>query len=222
MNTKLLRLKYAVATCVLALTVGTANASTFNVSGSFLSSSVTTLACIACGPVPSPDVGASLSGTVTITNTVLTSVNLTTSPNGPAFVETLPGYFSLGFVWTPGTLGTSATLSNLSPDGLSWDLSLVRVNPGATGGGSLSFHDMNGMLTGAVATNCCGSLGTPVGSLQQWSQPGTPQIEAWVDNYFGLSGTVHVVPLPGALPLFAIGLGALGLLGWRRKRKAAA
>jgi len=27
------------------------------------------------------------------------------------------------------------------------------------------------------------------------------------------------VPLPGALPLFATGLGALGLLGWRRKRK---
>jgi hypothetical protein len=30
------------------------------------------------------------------------------------------------------------------------------------------------------------------------------------------------VPLPGALPLFATGLGALGLLGWRRKRKLAA
>ena len=28
------------------------------------------------------------------------------------------------------------------------------------------------------------------------------------------------VPLPGALPLFATGLSALGLLGWRRKRKA--
>ena len=27
------------------------------------------------------------------------------------------------------------------------------------------------------------------------------------------------VPLPGALPLFATGLGVLGLLGWRRKRK---
>jgi hypothetical protein len=26
-------------------------------------------------------------------------------------------------------------------------------------------------------------------------------------------------PIPGALPLFASGLGALGLLGWRRKRK---
>jgi hypothetical protein len=29
-------------------------------------------------------------------------------------------------------------------------------------------------------------------------------------------------PLPAALPLFATGLGALGLLGWRRKRKAVA
>ena len=29
-------------------------------------------------------------------------------------------------------------------------------------------------------------------------------------------------PLPAALPLFATGLGALGLLGWRRKRKALA
>ena len=36
------------------------------------------------------------------------------------------------------------------------------------------------------------------------------------------SGTVSSVPLPSALPLFATGLSALGLLGWRRKRKAAA
>lgn len=31
-----------------------------------------------------------------------------------------------------------------------------------------------------------------------------------------------VTPLPAALPLFATGLGALGLLGWHRKKKAAA
>jgi hypothetical protein len=30
---------------------------------------------------------------------------------------------------------------------------------------------------------------------------------------------VTATPLPAALPLFATGLGGLGLLGWRRKRK---
>lgn len=34
--------------------------------------------------------------------------------------------------------------------------------------------------------------------------------------------TVANTPLPAALPLFATGLGAIGLLGWRRKRKASA
>jgi hypothetical protein len=35
------------------------------------------------------------------------------------------------------------------------------------------------------------------------------------------SPTVSSTPLPAALPLFAGGLGALGLLGWRRKRRVA-
>jgi hypothetical protein len=38
------------------------------------------------------------------------------------------------------------------------------------------------------------------------------------NTYNGVSD----VPLPAALPLFATGLGALGLLGWRRKKNAAA
>jgi hypothetical protein len=33
---------------------------------------------------------------------------------------------------------------------------------------------------------------------------------------------IGVVPLPAALPLFATGLAAMGLLGWRRRRKAQA
>jgi len=32
----------------------------------------------------------------------------------------------------------------------------------------------------------------------------------------------EAVPIPGALPLFVTGLGALGLLSWHRKRKASA
>jgi hypothetical protein len=42
---------------------------------------------------------------------------------------------------------------------------------------------------------------------------------AYSDN---LSFTVNQTPLPAALPLFATGLSAFGLLGWYRKRKAQA
>jgi hypothetical protein len=37
-----------------------------------------------------------------------------------------------------------------------------------------------------------------------------------------VNGTVSATPVPAALPLFATGLAVMGLLGWRRKRKAAA
>jgi hypothetical protein len=37
-----------------------------------------------------------------------------------------------------------------------------------------------------------------------------------------IRGFLQETPIPGALPLFATGLGALGLLMWRRKRKAIA
>jgi len=37
-----------------------------------------------------------------------------------------------------------------------------------------------------------------------------------------ITPNTNVVPLPAAFPLFAGGLGALGLLGWRRKRKVQA
>jgi hypothetical protein len=38
-----------------------------------------------------------------------------------------------------------------------------------------------------------------------------------VDNFAAIEPTA--TPLPAALPLFATGIGGLGLLGWRRKRK---
>jgi hypothetical protein len=41
------------------------------------------------------------------------------------------------------------------------------------------------------------------------------------DGVGGGSCGASATPLPAALPLFASGLGALGLLGWRRRRKAA-
>ena len=40
--------------------------------------------------------------------------------------------------------------------------------------------------------------------------------------YTTITVTDPTTPLPAALPLFATGLAGLGLLGWRRKRKAQA
>jgi hypothetical protein len=62
---------------------------------------------------------------------------------------------------------------------------------------------------GEGLSNCAGGgphdAGGSQGSAGVFNDPGT-----W---------TVTTTPLPAALPLFASGLGALGLLGWRRKRK---
>jgi probable HAF family extracellular repeat protein len=42
------------------------------------------------------------------------------------------------------------------------------------------------------------------------------------DNTIGFETQIAETPLPTALPLFATGFGAMGLLGWRRKRKSSA
>jgi hypothetical protein len=43
-------------------------------------------------------------------------------------------------------------------------------------------------------------------------------------NHLAISGLAEApppeIPLPAALPLFATGLGGLGLFGWRGKRRA--
>jgi hypothetical protein len=38
-------------------------------------------------------------------------------------------------------------------------------------------------------------------------------------EFIATGNVTTITPLPAALPLFATGLGAVGMLGWRRKRK---
>jgi hypothetical protein len=50
----------------------------------------------------------------------------------------------------------------------------------------------------------------------------TPGTYVWSWDNGADTFTLTTTPLPAAFPLFATGLGGLGLLGWRRKRKAQA
>jgi hypothetical protein len=91
------------------------------------------------------------------------------------------------------------------------------------------------------STNTLYNVRLQVGLSDTVSGTGTDSIFAFIDPSFTIddpnSGAYSIffsegfgsgapapgaTPLPAALPLFASGLGALGLLGWRRKRKNAA
>jgi hypothetical protein len=94
--------------------------------------------------------------------------------------------------------------------------------------GTLKFFvasDDNGVFDNTVPIS---SLGSSLAILATLDENGLPQD---VGQFFGLPTNViffqsdvdaAATPLPAALPLFAAGLGALGLLGRRRKRKDAA
>ena len=69
-----------------------------------------------------------------------------------------------------------------------------------------------------------GSLAAAEAALIAGIQGGLTYFNIHTVNFPGgeIRGQLNAVPLPGALPLFVTGLGALGLLSWRRKRKATA
>jgi len=159
-----------------------------------------------------------LDGTITTDGTIgllassnITAWSLTISSSGAPV--TLTG--------TPGNSVLSLTSMNLSATStaLSWNFSGPM--------GSLMFEG-TGMLTGDYAAFV--SFGDASGGVFQTFILGSPRIAELTSGCQVIASTttsatpscLATTPLPAALPLFVTGLGALGLLGWRRKRKAAA
>lgn len=107
----------------------------------------------------------------------------------------------------PGTILVAGSSLTATPSGLFFDFS---GGPGGFLGFPsapfLCLEDASGACSAHPSTI---SIDVPGGAAAFWV------------NYIG-NVEIGATPLPAALPLFATGLGALGLLGWRRKRKQAA
>lgn len=227
----------AIASAVLSASVATASATTFS-DGDFLAANVTstyvvgsttdatiTLPCASCG------VGSTAG---------FQTHSLNTNNAGVFVGET-------NWVYDPAILGPIASISGsiaraLTVPSIPTNNAVFRL--AVEQGGNIYFtaisngivltdgayHTLSG--TGLTAASfglfTAGGFATPGSQHPDFTQPfefgyltllaGATDAVASFDN---LSITVNQTPLPGALPLFATGLGALGLLGWRRKRKAA-
>jgi hypothetical protein len=75
-------------------------------------------------------------------------------------------------------------------------------------------------FTGIIADSlCCSTYGSPVLSFTDIGYIASDDYGLTQSTAGTWNVTTSGTPLPAALPLFAGGLGAMGLLGWRRKRK---
>ena len=163
---------------------------------------------------------------VTITMTADTSNITQPFPAFPGFFENIVGTTTVSV----STVGTD-TLTNAFAA-----VDQTFTNPTAAAGigvSPLTPIAIMDTFNSAFATYALGVIGPTSGS--SFIVPGVPfatgsgafVLNSMGDTTFcGSTGascsTVGTVPLPAALPLFATGLAGLGLLGWRRKRKAAA
>jgi hypothetical protein len=200
----MLRLKYLIKACLLALTL---SFGWIVACPSYLLAATLDTYTFAPG-VPYNDptpVGWSASGSFSILDSYLSgdfSVP-TTDLYSLSFTLTTPGgsqTFGLSDLVSGGTLNFTGT-----------------GTPPATldGGGGSQFVLANGYEIDIGPNIIPGFLAFLVAD-----SPTTSAVAVWGDWTSTVSDTA--TPLPAALPLFATGLAALGLLGWRRKRKAQA
>jgi hypothetical protein len=151
-----------------------------------------------CGTLISGPNGCdSLNVTYTITNTSANSLTFSTAGGAAFFVSGDP---LDQFINSTGGDGTCGGFSGTIASGAACTLNvhyITTITPDFNGDSGL-----NGFANQIFDEN------NPDVHIQLWAQATIVDPTA--------------TPLPAALPLFATGLGGLGLLGWRRKRKNAA
>jgi hypothetical protein len=125
--------------------------------------------------------------------------------SGTANGQTIVGLSSYNF---PDQLVYSPSPPDIAVDSLGVSFS---VGSGAT---SYQIYEDDGLYTPGPPYGC--------GAVYCLIGPGNTVTGGAGDPFVALTSfTLTPTPLPAALPLFATGLGALGLFGWRRKLKNA-
>jgi hypothetical protein len=197
-------LKYLIATCALAITFGTANASTsfdwsFTSDYSYISGSGALIATSEGGGQYAID---SISGQVTFGDGF--GVGCWTTLCVPHYDST-NGLLAYGTTYASRvTFGDNQVFYPAAPSLDTFGIAFAIYN---------SLYPVDTSVYIYYSTVAFGGPGYVLDLSNE------PSYRVYFDLSLSQDSTT---PLPGALPLFASGLGALGLLGWRTKRKAQA
>jgi len=148
---------------------------------------------------------------VTVTIDLATALGPNYGSNTIAADDIVSFSFSDGVqTLTSTTPGFSATFNDIvtgaTGDIISWDINIQNAS------------DTDQINSCNVKADCLKYFGSSTVSDVASYQSGLDLYSAKNINDPG-GWTVTTTPLPAALPLFAGGLGAMDLLGWRRKRK---
>jgi len=204
MRRKLLGL-YAFA-ALLSLSPAHATTYTYDVDYQINSTTVTgdiVLNCDSCNVTSSTLVSWSLSTSGSGTSATIVGTNLSATPSEIIFTGN-PNFPATGLSWTSQFIGSSG--NTFFGAGSSGNV----VSGGSSGSSCLVSPPINGNVSELYGICSNGTLSetSDVGSVAEGFAPQSVAI------------ATAATPLPTAFPLFAAGLGALGLLSWRRKRKA--
>jgi uncharacterized protein (TIGR03118 family) len=184
--------------------------------------------------------------TFTKVNTIATPAAISAAGLAPFNVQDIGGIIYA--TYAPAALGSAALGSGavavfaengtflrtlIGPGGqlaAPWGIALAPTSFGQFGGDLLvgnfslnsisAFNPTTGAFLGTIAID--GPGGLLALEFGNGASGGSPNTLYFTDQSDGLFGAIEPTPLPAALPLFATGIGGLGLLGWRRKRKAQA
>jgi hypothetical protein len=159
---------------------------------------------------------------------------VTGGPSGPLAGQTATGSFSVDSSNTPssgGVLNATGLLTDLS---FTWDGISYNAQTANTGGLIISWGSWGPIFGATFGTNCdagtCQAASGGIDPSPQWfvqmfqGSPGTFVYgvpDDSVDLFVGTATSEPApvsVPEPGTITLFAVGLGALFFVEWRRRR----